>query len=368
MCSSCTDAFISCSRCPVMYVCLGLQRRAGAAGAGARIHDERRGVRAGRDDGGRDAAGAVDGEPDVATHHRALPCADRRDRQEGADAGQRHRDQPRRAQHRGRPGQGAQRERTARSAPRHSDPHQGQHRHGGSHDDDRRLARARGAGARTRRLHRRAPARRGRRAAGQDEPQRVGELPVDAFGERMERARRPGAQPVRARSQRLRIELRDRIGDRRQPRGRRRGHRNGRLDHLSVVHERPGRHQADGRSGQPRGHRADLAHAGHARPDGAYRARCGVAARRDGRRRSSRHGDERERRQSAAGLRDRAGRQCPEGRAPGRAARPVCRLQSAIGSRARRRDREAEGAGRGASRSGGACRTPASTTTASSRC
>ncbi len=32
--------------------------------------------------------------------------------------------------------------------------------------------------------------------------------------------------------------------------------------------ERPGRHQADGRPGEPLGHHPDLAHAGHGRPDG----------------------------------------------------------------------------------------------------
>ena len=101
-------------------------------------------------------------------------------------------------------------------------------------DDDRRLAGARGLDRAAGRLRRRAAARGRRRDPRQDEPERVGELPLDAFDERLERARRPGQEPLRARSQPVRLELRHRRGDRRQPRGRRRRHRNRRLDRLSV--------------------------------------------------------------------------------------------------------------------------------------
>ena len=52
-----------------------------------------------------------------------------------------------------------------------------------------------GSIAAARRLHRRAAARGRRGDSRQDEPERVGELPLDAFDERLERARRPGANP-----------------------------------------------------------------------------------------------------------------------------------------------------------------------------
>ena len=60
------------------------------------------------------------------------------------------------------------------------------------------------------RVHRRAPARRRRGDSRQDESQRVGELPLDAFVERLERPRRPDAESVRARSQARRARARAR--------------------------------------------------------------------------------------------------------------------------------------------------------------
>src|SRR2546430_17003915 len=57
-----------------------------------------------------------------------------------------------------------------------------------SDDDDRRLPRPRGLACPAGRAARRTPAGRRRRDSGQDEPQRVGELPLDAFLERLERA------------------------------------------------------------------------------------------------------------------------------------------------------------------------------------
>ncbi len=56
-----------------------------------------------------------------------------------------------------------------------------------------------GRDPRRRRPHRPAAARRGSRHPRQDEPLGVGELPVDAFPERLERARRPVPQSLRAR-------------------------------------------------------------------------------------------------------------------------------------------------------------------------
>ena len=61
-----------------------------------------------------------------------------------------------------------------------------------------------------------APARGGRRHPRQDEPERVGELPLDRIDERLERARRPDPESVRARSQSVRLELG--LGGRRRPR------------------------------------------------------------------------------------------------------------------------------------------------------
>ena len=52
----------------------------------------------------------------------------------------------------------------------------------------------------------------------QDEPQRVGQHPLDALVERLERARRACREPVRARSQPVRLELRLGRRRRREPR------------------------------------------------------------------------------------------------------------------------------------------------------
>ena len=91
-------------------------------------------------------------------------------------------------------GQGA-----ARSAARHPGPHQGQHRHRRSDDDDGRLARARGIDRGARRVRRRAAARGRRGDSRQDEPQRVGELPLHEVDERLER-RAAGRRRTRTRS------------------------------------------------------------------------------------------------------------------------------------------------------------------------
>jgi hypothetical protein len=62
---------------------------------------------------------------------------------------------------------------------RHSGAREGQHRYRRSHDDDGGLTRARRFEAVARRAHRRTASRGGRRHPRQDEPERVGKLPID---------------------------------------------------------------------------------------------------------------------------------------------------------------------------------------------
>ena len=64
-----------------------------------------------------------------------------------------------------------------------------------------------GVAAPPRRAPRDAPARRRRGDPRQDQPQRVGQHPLDAVDQRLERPRRPDPQPVRARPQHERLEL-----------------------------------------------------------------------------------------------------------------------------------------------------------------
>ena len=132
-------------------------------------------------------------------------------------------------------------------------PRQGQHRR---RRDDQfgRFAGLRRQPARVRCLHHStAPRRRGRHP-GQDESERVGELPLDAIDVRVELARRANERtptPLtvipagRARAPRLR-----------QPpalRGRNRN-RNQRQHHLSRLRERRRRSEADRRAREPRHH------------------------------------------------------------------------------------------------------------------
>ena len=122
----------------------------------------------------------------------------------------------------------------------------------------------------------RAPARRRARDPRQDQPQRVGQLPLHAFGQRLERARRPDPQSLRARPQPLRLEFRLGRGRRRQPVRRRGRHRDRRLDRLPVVDERHRRHQADRR---PDRRRAASCPSPTARtPPARWRAPCADAA------------------------------------------------------------------------------------------
>ncbi len=144
-------------------------------------------------------------------------------------------------------------------------------------------------------VRRRAVARRRRGDPRQDESQRVGELPLDAFVERMERARRTDAQSVRARSNAVGLELRVGIGDRRELLRRRHRHGDRRLGDVARGGGGARRHQADGRTDQPRRHHSDRAQPGHRRPDGAHGSRRRDSARRAHRRRSARLGDARQR-------------------------------------------------------------------------
>ena len=149
-----------------------------------------------------------------------LPRAHRRHRPARPGDQRDHRAQSRRARDRRRARPRAPREGRARPAARHPGAAQGQHRHGGPDAHHRRLARARRVDRAARRVRRRAPARGRLRDPRQDQPERVGELPRRALDQRLERARRPDAQSVRARSQHERLELGLGRGDRGQPRAR----------------------------------------------------------------------------------------------------------------------------------------------------
>ena len=227
----------------------------------------------------------------VAAPGGSVPGADRADRSRRAVAAIGHRGQPGSRLDCRRPRYGACVERTARAAARRPGLDQGQHRHRRSDDDDRRLAGARRIDCAAGRVRRRTPARRRRGDSGQDEPERVGELPVDQVDERLERARRTSEESVRARSQSVRIELGHGHGDRREPRRHRRRHGNRWLDRLPVVGGRAGRDQADGWPGRPLRHHPDLPLAGHRGPDDTHRCRCRGAAHRDDRGGSQRRGD-----------------------------------------------------------------------------
>ena len=193
----------------------------------------------------------------------------------------------------------------AGAAARHPGPHQGQHRHGRPDDDHGRVARARRLDPRARRVRGAQAARGGRRHPRQDEPQRVGELPVHALVERVERPRRPGEEPVRARPQSLGVEL---------------GHRRAAIAAscaaIGIGTETDGSivspsnncglvgAQADRRPRQPRRHHSDCAQPGHRRADDAHRHRRGDPARRARRRGPGRPGDDGRGGEGAARLHD----------------------------------------------------------------
>ncbi len=145
-----------------------------------------------------------------------------------------------------------------------------------------RFARARRQQAGRRRLPGRAPARRRRRPPRQDEPQRVGELPLHPIELGLELARRADEEPLRARPQPLRVECRHRHRHCREPgRGGHR-HRDRRQHPVPGGRGGPGGPQAHGGPRQPPRHHPDLDLAGHGRTDDAHRRRYGDAAHRDG--------------------------------------------------------------------------------------
>ena len=129
-----------------------------------------------------------------------------------------------------------------------------------------------------------SPARRGRHRPRQNQSQRVGQLPLHAFHQRLERARRPNQKPLRARSQSVRLQLR--LGRRRRRQSVRRGYRyrDRWIGYRSLIHQRHRRTQAHRRTGQPLRHRPHLGQPGHRRAHGAHGSRRRDFAERDGRR------------------------------------------------------------------------------------
>src|SRR3954468_23816260 len=100
----------------------------------------------------------------------------------------------------------------------------------------------------------------------------MGEFPLDAFDQRLERPRRAGQESVRAGSESLWVELGlrwrglgeslhggDRHGDRW-------------IDRLSVGRERYRWHQADARAVESERDNSDCPQSGYCRPDDAYGA------------------------------------------------------------------------------------------------
>ena len=135
--------------------------------------------------------------------HRGVPRADRvaRRRRPGAPLGDR--DQPGCARDRGHPRCGATRRARARTPARDPDPGEGQPGHRRCDAHHGRIPRAGGSAAPARRTGRRTAARRRRRVARQGQHVGVGQLPLDARVQRLERARRPVPEPVRPRPQRV---------------------------------------------------------------------------------------------------------------------------------------------------------------------
>ncbi len=228
-------------------------------------------VRAGRGDDRPAAAGDAGGALQRARPVRAVSGADRRARPPWAGAPCGARDESRCARHRGQPRRRAPGAGVARAATRNSRADQGQRRHGGPDGHDGRVPRPGGREAAARGVRRGAAPGRGRRHPRENQPQRVGKLPLEPFLERLERPRRAVPEPVRPRPQSLRLELgvgcrgcgellrrRGRYGDRW-------------VDRLPRGRALPGRHQADRRAREPRGHHPDRAQSRHGRPHGPHR-------------------------------------------------------------------------------------------------
>ena len=291
------------------------------------------------------------GPGNVREHRRALSRAHPGRRPVRPGAQRRHRDQSRRPVDRPRARPGAPGEGAARSAARHPRPDQGQHRHGRPDGDDGRIAGPARLQAGQGRRRRRPPAGGRRGHPRQDEPQRMGQLPVEPVDERLERAGRADAQSLRPRPQSVGLELglgRGGVGESGRG-GRRDGDR--RIDRLAGLLLRHRRAQADGRSGQPVGHRAHRPLPGHGRADGPDGGRCGDPARRDDRAGPGRRGDHGRRRPGLQGLPrvPRGGR--PAGGPDRRPAAAGLQLRQGARSRPGRRGRGPEEGGGGDRRS-----------------
>ena len=139
-------------------------------------------------------------------------------------------------------------------------------------------------------------ARRRRGDPRQDQPQRVGELPLHAFVERLERPRRPVPQPVRARPHAVGLEFGHRRRRGREPTAPRGSAPRPTARSSPRRAQLAGRHQADRRPGEPRRHHPDRHSQDTAGPDGAHGRRRRDPARRDRRRRSARRRHGRQRR------------------------------------------------------------------------
>ena len=272
-------------------------RRAAGRGSGGKCGWCRRGAtlrtRRGhrRRPPGRDGIGGAHGTFD----HAALPGPDRGAGRAGARVALRHRDQPGGARHRGPARRGAADQRPAEPPARRPGRAQGQHRYARPDDDHGRVARARGVDPAAGLVHRAAAARGGGDHPGQAEHERVGVLPGRARDERLERPGRAVPDALRARPQSVRVKLRLGRGGFREPVRADHRDRDGRVDHVSLLHQRHRRDQTDGRAVEPVGRHSHLALAGHGGADVPHGARCGGAARAVDRRRPPRrgHGGER---------------------------------------------------------------------------
>ena len=204
-----------------------------------------------------------------------------------------------------------------------------------------------------RRAHRRAAARRRCADPRQDQPQRVGELPLDAFVEWLVGTRRPGTQSIRARSNSVGIELgicgRSCVELLR----RRRRHGDRRVDHVTGRGVLARWAQADDRTREPQRHHSHRALAGHRRPHCAHGDRRRDSARRTCGRGSARPRHAQHSGRGQAGLHALSRRERPQRRAHRRRAKEVHRIQPRRRRALRDGTRRDEGARRGDRRPGG---------------
>ena len=127
-------------------------------------------------------------------------------------------------------------------------------------------------------LRGRAPARRRRHPAGQGQHERVGLLPGRARHQRLERARRPVREPLRAQPQPLRLQLRIRGGGLGQPLRPDRRHRDRGLHHVPLLQQRHRGHQAHRGPLEPLRHHPHLPFPGYRGAHDPHGARCGHPA------------------------------------------------------------------------------------------